>query len=76
MSKYPTGFKNDEIHMLFDIGYTYALLERCQHILEILRDDFPECAELVADMKEFKAGRLQTTTELYDAAERLFKEGQ
>jgi hypothetical protein len=75
VSKYPKWLPgSDEQHLLFDLGYSYALLARAKHALSILGDDFEECAELVHDIEEFQAGRLQTTQELYGAAERLFKE--
>jgi hypothetical protein len=72
--KYPTGFRSDEIHLLFDLGYAYALLMRAQHVMEILLADYPECTQLVADIKEFKEGRLKITAEIYAAAARIFKE--
>ena len=69
-------WRSEEEHLLFDIGYSYALLGRCRKILENLAEIDQDSAELVAEIDGLMAGRQQTTTEVYDAAEKLFNEGK
>ena len=73
---YPKNWKweSERQHLLFDFGYSYALLSRCQKVLANLAEFDQESADLVAEIQALKDGRQQTTTEVYDAADEAFKE--
>jgi hypothetical protein len=76
MANYPTiQFPNDATHMLFDMGYTYALLTRTRTVLEwALADTQNEhinmaIRALLDEIKAFQEGRLQTVDALYANAD-------
>ena len=83
---YPKNMNlTDQEHLLFDIGYSYALLVRCREHLKALSLKAPivilqpaselnEMLQLILEIDALMAGRQQTTTEIYDAADKLFKE--
>jgi hypothetical protein len=65
-------------HLLFDVGFSWALLERTKDVLSDIVgcDDYPvEVAELLAAIKEFQAGRLQVRSELYENAAAAAEKG-
>jgi hypothetical protein len=65
-------------HLLFDIGFSYALLERTKVVLrEIIQcDDYPVVVdELLAAIEAFQAGRLQVRSELYENAAAAAEKG-
>jgi hypothetical protein len=85
---YPSGEWPDKAsQLLFDIGYSYALLRRAETMLkglktalqddETIEPDNPGCeanrelrrviGELLAQMSDFRAKRLQDRNELYKA---------
>jgi hypothetical protein len=84
MANYPAiKFPDDASHMLFDFGYTYALLTRTRTVLEWALTDTQNkhinkaiCA-LLDEIKALQDGRLQTVDALYanadDAIELLNK---
>jgi hypothetical protein len=79
MNHYPDLSQISRVnHLLFDIGYSWALLERTKDVLReiVLCDDYPvEVAELLAAIKEFQAGRLQVRSELYENAAAAAEKG-
>lgn len=71
MSNYPTGWKDDHQHLLFDIGYAYALLARTRDLLAEAADDIPYEATrirvnaLLENITEFMHERLQEIDKIY-----------
>jgi hypothetical protein len=65
-------------HLLFDFGYSYALLSETQRILSHMLDsgevNFPVLEDLVESFKGFKAGRLKDVSEIYDITDKEFVE--
>jgi hypothetical protein len=58
-------------HLLFDIGYSYGLLQSALEVLKEIAqcDDYPVAvAKLIDAMEQFQAGRLQLRHEIYDNA--------
>ena len=78
MSNYPDKYpwRSDKDHLLFDIGYGYALLRRCQDYLSFVAETFEDSSagDLVDEIKALQKYRMQTTREVYDAADKLFEE--
>jgi ribosomal 50S subunit-associated protein YjgA (DUF615 family) len=75
MANYPDlKFPNDAAHMLFDIGYTYALLARTRDLLELaLYSQNSQPKRLIAEMQSLleeiealEQGRLQAIGALYE----------
>jgi hypothetical protein len=73
---YPIGWKwtSEKEHFLFDFGYSYALLRRCKEELKDLALLDQGAADLVAEINALFKGRQQTTTEVYDAADKVFEQ--
>jgi hypothetical protein len=82
MNHYPDLSKAEPAdRLLFDLGFSYALLERTKNVLkQILEcDDYPvQVDELLAAIEAFQAGRLRVRSELYEnaaaAADKGFEE--
>jgi hypothetical protein len=77
MANYPTvEFPNDAAHLLFDMGYTYAVLARAKTLLEWACGDNSshhtkaEIRDLLEDIEALQKGRLQTINAIYANAER------
>jgi hypothetical protein len=73
---YPTfKFPNDVAHMLFDLGYSYAMLARTAIVLQwALTDNQDEQVEvemqaLLEEIEALQKGRLQTVEALYANAD-------
>jgi hypothetical protein len=74
MANYPDlKFPNDAAHMLFDFGYTYALLARTRALLELVLCSMSspgsiqaEMQALLEEIKALEGGRLQTIGALYE----------
>jgi hypothetical protein len=65
-------------HLLFDLGFSWALLERTKDVLReiILCDDYPVVVdELLAAIEDFQAGRLRVRSELYENAQAAAEKG-
>jgi hypothetical protein len=76
MANYPTAiFPNDTAHMLFDMGYSYGILERTRTVLEwALTDTQNEhinkaIRALLEDIEALQEGRLQAIDALYANAD-------
>jgi hypothetical protein len=76
MANYPNiKFPNDAAHMLFDMGYTYAVLARTRTVLESALDwSMPEHIKaemqlLLEEIAALQKGRLQTINALYANAD-------
>jgi hypothetical protein len=76
MANYPNiKFPNDAAHMLFDMGYTYAVLARTRTVLEsALGWSMPEHIKaemqlLLEEIAALQKGRLQTINALYANAD-------
>lgn len=59
-------------HLLFDIGYSYALLHQCKKALKDLAEIDQESADLIHAIEGFETGRLQYRHEIYDNAQAAF----
>jgi hypothetical protein len=72
MNHYPDLSKAEPAaRLLFDLGFSYALLERTKDVLrEIAQcDDYPvQVDELLAAIEALQAGRLQVRSKLYEHA--------
>lgn len=60
-------------HILFDLGYSYALLERSKSLLSYLMAEVGACEseeirQLVSEIRLFQERRLQDRDEIYLAA--------
>ncbi|HET9363942.1 MAG TPA: hypothetical protein VFP71_03045 [Candidatus Angelobacter sp.] len=71
---YPKKFPDDEHHLLFDIGFSSAMLYRFQMILEELLPTVTdpamraEITNLLQTMRAFQEGRLQNVESIYKSA--------
>jgi hypothetical protein len=74
---YPkASWHNPTQHLLFDIGYSYALLVRVENYLIGLRpflEPGGELDDLLAQLKSFRENRIQVVNEIYEAAEEAAK---
>jgi hypothetical protein len=75
MSNYPTGWKDNKTQLLFDIGYSFAMLMRAEAALQVIAHngklvpgDGEVIQKLLEDFKGFREGRLQDIPGLYHAA--------
>lgn len=65
-------------HLLFDIGYSTALLWRTKQVLQEIAEcgDYPVAVdELLQEIAEFEAGRLKVRSEIYDNADEAVQKG-
>jgi hypothetical protein len=76
MADYPTiKFPNDTAHMLFDLGYSYGILERTRTVLEWALTDTKNkhiniaIRALLDEIESLQKGRLQAVDALYVNAE-------
>jgi hypothetical protein len=83
MITYPKNFLrtlNKADHLLFDIGYSAALLWRVKEVLQSIVQgdkaaDWKSVAQLLAAIKEFEANRLNVRSDIYDNAEAAAAKG-
>lgn len=78
---YPTTFNwtSPADHLLFDIGYSAALLFKAKELLRTIAecDDYPVAVgDLIEAIEAFEHGRLQMRNEIYDNAEEVARRGQ
>ena len=73
---------NPANHLLFDIGFSYALITRAERLLReaychlILDPELlEEIDDLLAQMESLKKGRLQIVSEVYAAAQEAANRG-
>ena len=66
---YPALYQwpSDSDHLLFDLGYSHALLSRVEGFLRTLEGD-AQVDLLLADMASFRQGALTLRDQIYDAA--------
>jgi len=69
---YPKAdWRDNETHLLFDIGYAYAMIAKTLLLLERLNLPDEEARDLVSQIRSFKARRLQFMDEVYLSAHTL-----
>jgi len=83
MSIYPDlKWPDNEHHLLFDVGFSYALLSRAQQVLRQARDTQEDevlwevIQAVIEDIDSFQQGRLQVVDEIYASAHELAKQGR
>jgi hypothetical protein len=79
MNNYPRAFLNQlsrADQLLFDIGYSAALLRRAKAVLQQGDQADPQAVlELIASIEEFAAQRLNILSEIYANAEAAVAKG-
>jgi hypothetical protein len=77
--KFPANF-NKADHLLFDIGYSTALLWQAKTVLQSIVQgrkaaDWKAVAQLLAAIAEFESNRLNVRSDIYDNAEAAVAKG-
>ena len=72
-TEYPGDWTNDQLHLLFDVGYSAAMLYRCRVALAPLAEVDENVAHLVKLLDEFQEKRFNRVGEIYDAADKLHR---
>jgi len=87
MNIYPDLSKVEpENHLLFDLGFSYALLSRARELLRqvLATDEVPKedpilsvlAIELLEAIEDFEAGRLSNRDQIYESAHKLALAGR
>jgi hypothetical protein len=72
-TEYPGDWTSDELHLLFDTGYSAAMLYRCRVALAPLAEVDENVAHLVKLLDEFQEKRFNRVGEIYKAADKLHR---